>query len=104
MRMKANYPAPEIRVAGADFAPITDRYNTLTENGIHAVLAGSDEIVGIPSSNVAQGVVFTESGSVWHLRGGEFETAPDARLLMVNCRPRPQVQFHPSGRGRLAPA
>ncbi len=101
MRMKANYPVPEIWVARESAEEIEATRAALVESGIRCFNATVDDLAGIPASSAARAFDVTADGIVWRLDEGDFPGPPDARVLLVSVRPKQTVEFFRGGPGAI---
>jgi hypothetical protein len=102
--MKANYPVPEIWLAGEDAGAIEGATEELKAAGLTVSVVAGERLRDVPQRAGAKGFSFGDGGLLAHLEGGDVELRYDAPLLGVYCTPKQAVaeETRRGGGGGLA--
>ncbi len=90
--MKANYPVPEIWLAGEEDQRMQEAADTLGQSGLVVALVNGDALCEIPARSNVTSFAFGEGRLSMQLEGGELELPYDAPVTAVYCTPRGQVE------------
>ncbi len=89
VRMKANYPVPEIWFTEHDRKALEETAAALAEAGLRAVLVDSADLVGVPPQEPAMSVTFEEDGLLIGLDGSELMVSYGSAVVGAFGRPQP---------------
>jgi hypothetical protein len=104
LRMKANYPVPEIWLAGEDASEIEAAAGELEATGLTVAVVAGDRLRDAPQRTAAKGFSFGDGALVAHLDGSDLELPYDVPLIGVYCTPKQAVveESRRGGGGGLA--
>ena len=99
VRMKANYPVPEIWLADTDPRKLEEAAAPLQRAGLNIVLVAGEELLNLPSPASVQSFTFTDSHLVATLDHAEVKFAYNAPVICVYCTPAGPVGGATGGGG-----
>lgn len=91
VRMKANYPIPEIWLAGTEAQKIDSSIESLRATGLSVTAVASDALAAIPDQTVVKSFAFSDSGLTMTLDESDVELPFDEAIVAVFCQPREAV-------------
>jgi len=92
VRMKANYPIPEIWFSHSDERKVTAIAESLRQNGFRVSVATGHDLAAIPRQTSVESFVFTDNGLHLSFGDSELDLAYAARCVAVLCKPRSEHQ------------
>jgi len=92
VRMKANYPVPEIWLAGEEDRRMQEAADTLGESGLVVTLVSGGALRDVPPRSSVTSFAFGEGGLSAQTDDGAVELPYDAAVTAVYCTPRGQVE------------
>ena len=98
VRMKTNYPIPEIWFAETDLKRLESTAAHLAESGLSIILTPAERVAAIPVARPVSSFEFTETALVAQVGDEEVSVAYDLPLLAVFCQPVP----HQAAKGSRA--
>ncbi|UCG88634.1 MAG: hypothetical protein JSW71_08870 [Gemmatimonadota bacterium] len=90
-RMKANFPAPEIWLAGSDRRRMEAVQSALGDCGLSTVVIAGQDLVTVPERKVVQSFSMEDSCIAMRSGEGEFTVDYDAPVAGVYCKPAADV-------------
>jgi hypothetical protein len=87
IRLKANYPVPEIWVADMEEDRIRSALAVLTRSGFRVLLAPGTAIAEVPPATAVHAFEFAPDGLVLRTGNGETELPYDVAAVGVFCQP-----------------
>jgi hypothetical protein len=90
-RMKTNFPAPEIWLAGSVRERMEEAQSSLADCGVNTVVVAGQDLVTVPDRNVVQSFSMEDSRIVMSTAEGEFTVDYDAPVAGVYCKPAVDV-------------
>lgn len=91
VRMKANYPVPEIWLADTDQSKMGEAAEMLRKAGLNVVVLAGDDLFHVPPQAVVQSFAFTDTHLGAVLADSKVELAYDTPITGVLCTPRKHV-------------
>ena len=91
IRMKANYPVPEIWLADADAAKMEATATELRNAALSVVAVRGEDLAAVPAALPVKSFAFADAGLTAQLEDSEVHLAFDAPLTAVFCQPRAMV-------------
>ncbi len=88
VRMKANYPIPEIWIAGDDGSLVTSAAKVLQNSGLSVTITSAEDLAAVPNGDVAEKIEFTDSGFSVLCDGSSNSISRESRTVVVYCRPQ----------------
>ncbi len=88
VRMKANYPVPEIWFADSEGGPVDPTIGILRTAGLSVVSIDGRKLADIPAQSIVKSFAFTESGLTITLEDSQVDLSHDGALVAVFCQPR----------------
>lgn len=88
VRMKANYPIPEIWLTDNNGKDIESAAHILRTAGLNVVVVDGNDLVRIPERQTASAFVFTDTGMTVHLENSQMDLSHDGKFIAVFCQPR----------------
>ena len=86
VRMKANYVAPEIWLAGTDRSKLEDAAQTLRETGLNVMVIAGKDLANIPALARVKSFSFTDTYLVASVEDFEVGLLYDAPIIAVFCK------------------
>ncbi len=99
LRMKANYPVPEIWLAAEDEASMAAAAAGLSGAGLRVAVVAGQRLSEVPPWSTATSFAFGDSALSLQLEDGEVELPYDSHVGAVYCTPRAAVGGARSGGG-----
>ncbi len=96
VRMKTNYPIPEIWFAETDRKRLESTADHLAEAGLNIILIPAEHMAAIPAAQSVSSFKFTDTALVARVGDEEISVAYDLPLLAVVCQPVPHQAATPS--------
>lgn len=88
LRMKANYPVPEIWLAATEARKMDEVAGELTAAGLDVIVVPGDALGALPPREEVKSFELTAAGLVATLEGSEATLPYDAAAIAVYCTPR----------------
>ncbi len=88
IRMKTNYPVPEIWFAERDWRRLEPTTELLVEAGLNTVVLTGRELAAIPRQTPVESFSFADTGLIARWDESEVTVAYDAPVICVFCQPR----------------
>ena len=88
LRMKANYPVPEIWLAATEAGKMEESATELTAAGLHVAVVPGDALGAIPPREHVKSFALADAGFVATLEDGEVTLPYDAPATAIYCTPR----------------
>ena len=88
VRMKANYPIPEIWLADSAGGAVDPTVGILRTAGLNVVSVPGEKLANIPAQTSVKSFAFTEAGLTLNVEDSQVELSPDGALVAVFCQPR----------------
>ncbi len=88
VRMKANYPIPEIWLADSAKGIVDPTVDILRTAGLNVVAVPGERLAKIPAQASVKSFAFTDAGLTLNLEDSQVELSPDGALVAVFCQPR----------------
>ena len=88
VRMKANYPVPEIWFADSEGGPVDPTIGILQTAGMSVVSIEGRKLADIPAQSIVKSFAFTEAGLTITLENSQVDLSHDGALIAVFCQPR----------------
>jgi hypothetical protein len=88
VRMKANYPVPEIWLADSDRSKVDPTVDILRAAGLSVVAVPGSDFAAIPSQAIVKTFGFTTTGMTMELEDSQVELSHDGPFVGVFCQPR----------------
>ena len=88
VRMKANYPIPEIWLADSAGGAIDPTVGILRTAGLNVVSVPGKKLAEIPAQASVKSFAFTQAGLTLNVEDSQVELSPDGALIAVFCQPR----------------
>ncbi len=88
VRMKANYPIPEIWLADSAEGRIDPTVDILRMAGLNVVSVPGKTLAKIPAQVAVKSFAFTEAGLTLNVEDSQVELSADGALVAVFCQPR----------------
>lgn len=88
IRMKANYPVPEIWLAASEAVEMEQTAAELTAAGLHVAIVTGDALGALPPREEVQSFALSDVGLVATVVGAELTVPCDAKVTAVYCTPR----------------
>lgn len=89
VRMKANYPIPEVWLTDSEGAKVGPTADILRTAGLNIVSVRGQYLAEIPKQTMVKSFAFTDSGLTLNLEDSQVDLSHDEKLIAVFCRPRP---------------
>ncbi len=89
VRMKTNYPIPEIWFAETDLKRLESTAAHLAESGYNIIHTPAEHLAAIPTARSVSSFEFTDTALVAQVGDEEVSVAYDLPLLAVFCQPVP---------------
>ncbi len=91
VRMKANYPVPEIWLASTERSTIEEAAKRLQETGLKVVVVQGETLGELPCQAMVKSFSYTDTALVAKLDDAEVELPYDMPVTAVFCTPRQRV-------------
>ena len=91
VRMKANYPAPEIWLADLDQGRTEAVAESLRQAGLRVVVLSGDDLPRVPAQSVVKSFSFGEAGLIAAGEGAEVSLGYGTPVTAIFCVPRDPV-------------
>lgn len=92
VRMKANYPIPEVWLTNSEGAKVVDpAADILRAAGMNIVSVPGQDLAEIPQQTMVESFVFTDAGLTLNLEDSQVDLSHDEKLIAVFCQPRPAM-------------
>jgi len=88
VKMKANYPVPEIWFADADTGKVSATANSLESAGFHVTVMSGNDLEGLPAQQSVGSFEFGDAGLALKIGGVDLQIAYESPCHMVFCQPR----------------
>jgi hypothetical protein len=88
VRMKANYPVPEIWLADSDESKVAPTLEILRTAGLNVVAVRGEDFATIPRQTIVKAFSFTATGMTLELEDSQVELSHDGPFVSVFCQPR----------------
>ncbi len=92
VRMKANYPVPEIWLAAEDEASMAEAAEGLRGAGLQVVVVAGQRVSEVPPWSTVNSFAFGDSALSLRLEDGEVELPYGSHVIAVYCTPRGAVE------------
>lgn len=89
IRMKANFPAPEVWLAFPDAEEATDATSSLGGTGLNTAVVDGKALSTVPGPAPVSSFAFTDETFLARFQEGELELRYDAPTFGVFCKPPP---------------
>ncbi len=89
VRMKANYPIPEVWLTDSEGATVDPAADILRTAGLNIISVPGQDLAEIPHQTVVESFAFTDAGLTLNLGDSQVNLSHDEKLLAVFCQPRP---------------
>ncbi len=99
IRMKANYPVPEIWLAANEAVTMEETVAELAAAGLNVAIVPGDALGALPPREEVQSFVFSDAGFVAAVEGAEVAIPYDASATAVYCTPRQPSGLDPAHTG-----
>ncbi len=99
LRMKANYPVPEIWLAATEAVKMEESAAELTAAGLHVAIVAGEALGALPPREEMQSFVFSDAGLVAMVEAAEVTLPYDAAATAVYCTPRQRSGLDPAHTG-----
>ncbi len=88
VRMKANYPVPEIWFADSEGGQVDPTIGILRTAGMSVVSTEGRKLANIPTQSIVKSFAFTEAGLTITLEDSQVDLSHAGALVAVFCQPR----------------
>ena len=92
VRMKANYPVPEIWLAAEDESSMAAAADGLRGAGLQVAVVAGQRLSEVPPRSTVNSFAFGDSALSLRLEDGELELPYDSQVTAVYCTPRGAVE------------
>ncbi len=89
VRMKANYPIPEVWLTDSAGATVDPTADILRAAGLSIVSVPGQELAEVPQQTMVESFAFTDTGLTLNLEDSQVDLSHDEKLIAVFCQPRP---------------
>ena len=89
VRMKANYPIPEVWLTDSEGAKVDPAADILRTAGLNIVSVPGQDLAEIPHQTMVKSFAFTDTGLTLSLEDSQVDLSHDEKLIAVFCQPRP---------------
>ncbi len=89
VRMKANYPIPEIWLADSVGGTVDPTVDVLRTAGLNVVAVPGEKLAKIPPQTSVKSFAFTDAGLTLNVEDSQVELSSDGTAVAVFCQPRP---------------
>lgn len=89
VRMKANYPIPEVWLTDSEGADVDPTAGILRTAGLNIVSVPGQDLAEIPQQTMVKSFAFTDTGLTLNLEDSQVDLSHDEKLIAVFCQPRP---------------
>ncbi len=91
VRMKANYPIPEVWLTDSEGAKVDATADILRTAGLNIVSVPGQDLAEIPQQTMVESFAFTDAGLTLNLEDSQVDLSHDEKLIAVFCQPRPRT-------------
>jgi hypothetical protein len=88
VRMKANYPIPEIWLTDSDGTDIHSTAHILHTAGLNVVAVDGEDLIRIPQRKTVISFDFTDTGVTLQVESSQVNLSHDGKFIAVFCQPR----------------
>lgn len=88
VRMKANYPIPEVWLTDGEGANVGPTADILRTAGLNIVSVPGQDLAEIPQQTMVKSFAFTDAGLTLNLEDSQVDLSHDEKLIAVFCQPR----------------
>ncbi len=92
VRMKANYPIPEVWLTDSEGATVDPAADILRTAGLNIVSVRGQDLAEIPERTMVKSLAFTDTGLTLNLEDSQVDLSHDEKLIAVFCQPRPETE------------
>jgi hypothetical protein len=89
VRMKANYPIPEVWLTDSEGAKVDPTADILRTAGLNIVSVPGQDLAEIPQQSMVESFAFTDAGLTLNLEDSQVDLSHDEKLIAIFCQPRP---------------
>ena len=89
VRMKANYPIPEVWLTDSEGVKLDPAADILRTAGLNIVSVPGRDLAEIPQQTMVKSFAFTDTGLTLNLEDSQVDLSHDQKLVAVFCQPRP---------------
>ncbi len=89
VRMKANYPIPEVWLTYGEGAEVGPTADILRTAGLNIVAVSGQDLAEILQQTRVESFAFTDAGLTLNLEDSQVDLSHDEKLIAVFCQPRP---------------
>ena len=89
VRMKANYPVPEVWLVDSEGGNVDPTINILRTAGLNVVSVAGQKLASIPAQTIVKSFAFADEGLTLTLEDSQVDLSYDGALVAVFCQPLP---------------